>query len=291
MAGGLVTDDAGTTAAPSTEAGVLDKLRARFGPPAYGFLTHVPTGTGARASRTIDAIAMSLWPSRGYGIVGFEVKVSRGDWLRELKDPAKADPSFQCVDDWYVATPPDIIRPGELPHGWGHIVVRATGCRVDTPPAEYDPKHARTPINRAFLAALFRKIDAHSITQARLTEEIDKAYRAGEAKGHEQANPGYERLKVAHDSLMDKIRAFEDASGLQIIGGYHDRHRIADIVHALYNDNVRGRLVQELNVLTAASEAVGRALHELDTFDHARRRDREVSDGVHDADRSADPGV
>jgi len=32
---------------------------------------------------------MDLWPSGGLEIHGHEVKVSRSDWLRELKEPEK----------------------------------------------------------------------------------------------------------------------------------------------------------------------------------------------------------
>jgi len=82
-----------------TEADVLDALRYRHRPPAWAFLEKVRNGTGyQRDARTADAIAMSVWPSRGLTLHGFEVKVVRGDWLRELRDPEKADEFFKyCV--------------------------------------------------------------------------------------------------------------------------------------------------------------------------------------------------
>jgi hypothetical protein len=44
----------------------------------------------SRESRA-DAIARHLWPSQGLELIGFELKVSRSDWLREIKDPYKCE--------------------------------------------------------------------------------------------------------------------------------------------------------------------------------------------------------
>lgn len=74
-----------------TAGDVMVALAHRYPAPGYALLPQVANGTGYAASRHCDAIALSLWPSRGIRLHGFEIKVARSDWLRELKDPAKAE--------------------------------------------------------------------------------------------------------------------------------------------------------------------------------------------------------
>lgn len=59
-------------------------LRERYQGRDWAFLLQVPDGTGMAKSRTADALAMGLWPSKGLNLHGFEVKASRSDWLAEL---------------------------------------------------------------------------------------------------------------------------------------------------------------------------------------------------------------
>src|ERR1700723_1265707 len=88
-----------------TSAAVIAWLQGWFAPPAYGFLEQVADGTGARRFRWADGVAMSVWPSRGYDIHGIEVKVSRYDWLNELKQPGKSAAVQQYCNRWWIATP------------------------------------------------------------------------------------------------------------------------------------------------------------------------------------------
>lgn len=83
-------------------------------------LTEVPSpGT---AARRIDALAIGLTRARA-GLDGFEVKVSRNDWLHELDQPRKADAWFASTHRWWVLAPStEIVRPEELPEGWGLMV-------------------------------------------------------------------------------------------------------------------------------------------------------------------------
>ncbi|HYJ21079.1 MAG TPA: hypothetical protein VEW07_03530, partial [Solirubrobacterales bacterium] len=65
----------------------------------------VRSAAGFDARRTIDAVSLNLWPSRGMLLDGYEIKVSRSDWLRELKNPAKAEEFAGLVDRlWLVVS-------------------------------------------------------------------------------------------------------------------------------------------------------------------------------------------
>lgn len=100
---------------------MLALLAARYGRssgngPAWAFVPKVRDAAGFSATRTIDAIAMSLWPSRGLELHGHEIKVSRSDWLRELKEPEKAEAFSSVVDRWWlVVSDAQIVAAGELP--------------------------------------------------------------------------------------------------------------------------------------------------------------------------------
>lgn len=72
---------------------VVKALAAKYKAPEYAFFTDVRNSVGFSSRvRTADAMAMFLWPSRGLYMTGFEVKVSRADWKKELEQPEKAKP-------------------------------------------------------------------------------------------------------------------------------------------------------------------------------------------------------
>ena len=138
-----------------TERDVLRLLRERHQAPAWGFLEHVANGTGRHQSRTADALAMSLWPSRGLELHGFEVKVYRGDWLRELADPAKADEiAARCHRWWVVAGDESIVTQDDLfPQTWGLMVVRDGALSV----VREAPLLTPAALTWEFLAAILRR--------------------------------------------------------------------------------------------------------------------------------------
>jgi len=110
---------------------VLDLLHKRFSfishnggvpKPRYVCAEHVRSAAGFDR-RALDFVAVDTWQSGHLAIHGVEVKVSRSDWLRELKDPMKSEP-FLCwtTHFWLAAASRAIVRPGELPEGWGLLV-------------------------------------------------------------------------------------------------------------------------------------------------------------------------
>lgn len=59
---------------------------------------------------------------------GHEVKVSRADWLTELRDPTKAEAIRRYMHHWWLVVPDaSIVKAGELPDGWGLLAPDATG--------------------------------------------------------------------------------------------------------------------------------------------------------------------
>lgn len=102
---------------------LVERLRASLVKPGDDmpggmFMTEVTLG-----SRRIDGLYCGFFGSRGRFLRGYEVKVARSDWLAELDQPAKAEAWEQNVHEWWIVAPDTtIVRPEELPHGWGLLV-------------------------------------------------------------------------------------------------------------------------------------------------------------------------
>jgi len=173
----------------------------------------VGNATGARARRHADLVAMGLWPSRGLWLEGVEVKVSRSDWLSELRQPDKADPIAKFCDFWWLAIGDEaIVKEGELPERWGLLVLSSGKlvCKKQAPQLEPEP------LTRGFISALLRR--------ARDAQEAIRrnAEREGFNRGVESAPQAQEteRTNAEHELAMIKssLAEFEKASGLKIDG-------------------------------------------------------------------------
>lgn len=71
----------------------------------------------------LDAWAMNVYPSGGYTTIAYEIKVSRGDFLREMKDAHKRDWALTFTDEFYFVAPRHLISPKELPPNCGLVEV------------------------------------------------------------------------------------------------------------------------------------------------------------------------
>ena len=69
----------------------------------------------------IDFLAAACWASLTYAVHGHEIKASRSDWLRELKQPHKARLSKMRCDFWWLVAPKGVAEEEELPNGWGFL--------------------------------------------------------------------------------------------------------------------------------------------------------------------------
>lgn len=93
----------------------------------YDAEQHTEYGKSYGTLRIADYIALDGWESKGHRIHGFEVKVSRSDWLAELRDPDKAEAFRRYCHHWWLAVPDAAIVRDDLPKGWGLMVLGANG--------------------------------------------------------------------------------------------------------------------------------------------------------------------
>lgn len=138
-------------------------LRLRYPIDSHALLFEVADSTGYGRHRFADAIAVSLWKSHGHKIEGIEVKVSRSDFLNEMKQPQKSQPIFQYCHRWWLACPKDMVRPDELPPTWGLLELHDTGLRQKVAAPKLDP----VPLTVEFLASMLRRHAGHDEDMSR----------------------------------------------------------------------------------------------------------------------------
>lgn len=122
---------------------------------------HVKSHLSFASKRVIDFIAADKWPGHPYGsslaLHGHEVKVSRSDWLTELRDPEKSEAFRRYMHHWWLVVPDkSIVKPGELPTGWGLMTIAGGKLRAVTKAPRYEPEPLPLDLSISFAAAAAR---------------------------------------------------------------------------------------------------------------------------------------
>ncbi|MFA5071231.1 MAG: hypothetical protein WC511_02560 [Candidatus Pacearchaeota archaeon] len=118
-------------------------------------------GKGATEQR-IDFFVFSLFPCDHYAKIAFEIKVNRGDFLKEMKNPLKRRQALIFSNQFYFAAPVGLIKPEEIPIECGlmEIDVKENGLRKwgvakVKVPAPWREEH--NP-NWGFIASITRRV-------------------------------------------------------------------------------------------------------------------------------------
>ena len=114
---------------------LIRRLAVRHQPPEWVFIPNLRVGTGfanpqnPSADQHIDAWAMSLWFTRSYRKVAYEVKVSRADFFKELENPEKRQAALRLSNYFYFAVPAGMVTPLEVPEEAGLLYITAHQVR------------------------------------------------------------------------------------------------------------------------------------------------------------------
>lgn len=242
---------------------VWKALAAKYCAPEHSLFFEVASGTGAAARTRADAIAMSLWPSRGLEIIGIEVKVSRSDWLREKANPQKAQEIMRYCDRWYLAVDDAaIVQTGELPPTWGLLVPKGQKLVIATEAPKLQPE----PTSRAFIASLLRNAadGGEKLVHQRLNALREEAEASARARveselSHSKENADNERRR--HQEFAQQVQAFCDKLGMSI----YEAERLPQIGNA-----VRAVLAADTERFAKAAENAKRTLENaVDMVTHA----------------------
>lgn len=228
-------------------------LRERFCAPEWALMFEVGDATGTNQRRWADAVAMNMWPSRGLEIQGFEIKVSRGDWIRELKDPAKSAPIQKYCNRWWIVAPEGLIKKEELPPTWG--LYEAKDGKIKQ--AVQAPELEAVDVTRGFVAAMLRR--ASEADQG----IVDAAVKAKVTELRERDKARLERL--IEDRTRDKENALEQIKNIERISGIEisrwsqceDIGRAVKLVH-------ESGLVESYSRVKSARENLQSAIDKID---------------------------
>lgn len=149
---------------------------------------------------------MGIWPSNGHLIHGFEIKVSRGDFLNEMKDPTKAQAVFQFCDRWSLVTPSGLVKADELPAPWGLMTFDGKSLRTVKAAPPLDP----VPLTAGFVAAMLRRAgeaDEKMITAA-VAAERERAYEGHRKAVQEAVARDRKNRQTTADREMEELNAY-----------------------------------------------------------------------------------
>lgn len=115
----------------------------------------IGTGYGPDAEQRLDAWAMHTWPSTGLERVAYEVKISRSDFLAEIRNPRKRRYGLLFSNRFYFAAPEGLIAVSELPVEAGLVEISTGGYYASvTVPA---PWRDTPPPSWRFMASVLRR--------------------------------------------------------------------------------------------------------------------------------------
>ena len=214
-------------------------LRLKYAAPQYATLEEVRNATGrtkrrqSGGPRYADMIAMALWPSLGLEIIGFEVKTTRADWLKEISDEKKAVAVQQYCDRWYLVVPhknyEKTVRSlaggeRELPATWGMLTVDDDGKVREIVAA---PKLDAQPITRAFLASLMRNACASNPDYLEVQSRIIEARLAGMPTPRSKSRIKTVKRQTMNSQAAEIKRLKKVIADMEMAHGVHQEERRA----------------------------------------------------------------
>lgn len=242
----------------------LDILLKKFPANEYALMAEVRDAAGFGASRSADFLVMGLWPSRGLDMIGIERKSYRGDWIKELKTPEKAENIYQYCDRWYLLTDNEnVAKIEEIPINWGWMHIDINGKLKVFKEA---PKINPVPISKSFLACLLKRAASKEmwVTEASIQDKITASFE----KGQNDRNHQYKRNEEAYQTLIQDVKEFEEATGIKLLNpkwGVTGK-KIGDAVKFVLDGGIES-FKQQLTFIKNHHTALGKKIEEFELID------------------------
>lgn len=236
-----------------TSTDLLNMVVKAYPQPAWTVLAELRDGTGfSTRGQSCDAMAFGTWPSRGLQIIGFEFKTYRSDWLRELKNPQKAEKFSGYCDQWWLVTGSDgVAKLEEIPASWGWAVGTPKGLKTMKSPSIREPG----VIDRLFFMSIIRNVAISYVPANKLEELAIKKFQDRIDSVTVSQKYEIDCLKRDVSSLEKRIKDFEEASGIEI-GRYCDGKEIGRIVKAVRDGSLRWQIQSVVNAARMAKEVL-----------------------------------
>ena len=234
-----------------TEFELFQALRPLYPAAEYALLPQVANATGQGNKRHCDALALSLWPSRGLHLSGFEMKSYRGDWLRELRNPEKAEEIAGKVNFWWIVASGPFVPIEELPPGWGLLTWDEKAGKLVKVKAA--PFREADKLDLPFLAAALRQAQEVCTPAGTLAAEFKKGYNQGLKDG--QVALDYEQQQA--QEIAQSVKDFEKASGIRIRDRWQGGKAIGQAVADVMAGTVGNRQRALVNIAQAILKDFG----------------------------------
>lgn len=145
---------------------VIDALKNNYKPlgEQWAFIEELRAGTGYKTSemgrnpeRSFDAFVINLYPSKKFERIIYEVKVSRSDFLREIKNPQKRQEALLMSNKYYFATPEGLVSADEIPKECGLVEVKEIDGELYLNTVKEAQHRVNNNLNWSFLCSVARR--------------------------------------------------------------------------------------------------------------------------------------
>lgn len=206
-----------------TEMQMFECLKPMFPDNEYALIPQVRNGTGfLKQVRTADAVAVSLWPSRGIYLTGFEFKDSRSDVLKELSDSSKSEEiGRHCAYWWLVVSNPRLISKNELPPAWGLIAISDGVAKKVVAAPKRNFQDPDLSLVASILKAGSKSVTGEDDVKRRINTAVaaalDAERKASEQREKRIASSSSEKSSSYDERLREAHLRFKKETGIDIL--------------------------------------------------------------------------
>lgn len=194
----------------------------------YTFADEVGDSTGISQTRRLDFCVIDHFESNGFSIDTFEIKVSKGDLMSELRNPDKHNIFFDNINTYSLACPHYILDKKTMeiiPPKWGVYTVKDGLLRAKRKPVPlHDEKVEK--IDKSFVASFIRRINKPTVKD--YEQKLIERYYEGIEEG--------KKKERKHQAEMEKINVY--SRDAQYIACYKELLTILDTQHYKLKDAI-----------------------------------------------------
>jgi hypothetical protein len=108
---------------------ILSVLKSIHDPQKYAFFEElrIGGGFGKDSEQRFDAWSICYYPSKRNVTTCFEIKISKSDFMHEIKNPKKRRAGLRLANEFYFVTPEDLLKVTDIPVECGLIEITQSG--------------------------------------------------------------------------------------------------------------------------------------------------------------------
>lgn len=237
---------------------ILSALTDQYQAPEWIIGYEVGNSTGSEVKRHADAVAINTYPSKGFEIRGFEIKVSKQDLKKELSDGEKADEIARFCNYWFLVTPKGLTADFLIPETWGIIEYNNGKLRQVKKPTYFDAQ-----LKPGFMAAMLRGRDRYyNNNKNQFYQELKKEIELDVTRQYRSELRQYENLK-------ETLAILKEDTGIDLTT-WRPEEKVKRAMQISLNidrfNSITGRLFHDAEDLMEDIEKIKESYSELDNL-------------------------